>query len=309
MKGRIGFLRTLLFSTVVLMVMAPLANSQAQGADCRYLVAGRTYAHAFGGFLNSELFPLLGLKGQFPTAGVGTFSFHRNGSVTGSTGVKVGPIDVIEVPMVNATYKLSWDTSKSPVVCTGTMKTDVPLSPTGTENWQLVVREMGNGIELIHTDFGLTVGITTIHRQEGRCNNRTLHATYTYNAKGWTLPPPMLPPPIPAELLNGFMPFAFSGAIQFRPELPPPGTIPNAPEGSAYLEGWDTVSLNGFITPRTYVGWYKVNSDCSAQMALLDNIGNPLIHTNVIILKGADQIDVLNTDVPLVVAFTAERQR
>jgi len=304
----------LLALPVVLLGLAFTASAQITriappGADCKSLVAGRTYAHSFEGYINTELFPVPGLAGVFPNAGTGTLTFNADGTVGGSTFIKVGPAYFGEIPMVNATYRLSWDLSKRPLVCTGTMKADAPQSPTGTENWQLVVALGGDAIELIHTDTGLMVGVTLHPAATGGCNNGILHATYTYNAKGWTLPPPNLPPPAPTEMLNGFIPFAFSGAIVFRPDLVSPNTLTGAPPGSAYLQGWDMVSMHGYIMPRTYVGWYKVQEDCSADMVLLDSIGTPLIHTKVQILKNADAIEILNVDAPMALAFTAERQR
>ncbi len=307
MKRSMAPFLTLLLSFIAWTSGPNLLHAQTTGADCSYLVAGRTYAHVFAGFLNSELFPFPGLSGQYPNAGVGTVVFNADGTVGGTTSLKIGPAYIGDVPMLNATYKLSWDTSKSPVVCTGTMKSDVPQSPTGAEHWQLLVRNWGAAVELIHTDTGLIVTATTVLAHQGRCSNHTLHETYTYNTKAWTLPPPGITPPA-SELLNGFMPFAFSGAIRFRPAMPPPGTIADTPPGAAYVEGWDTVSLNGLITPRTYVGWYKVSANCSAEMVLLDSIGNPPIHTKALVLNEGKQIDVLNIDVPLVLSFTATRQ-
>lgn len=292
-----------------LVASAQITRLPITGPDCRYLVAGRTDAHSFEGYINTELFPLPGMSGVYPNAGTGTITFNADGTVGGATAIKIGPAYFDNVPMINATYRVSWDVTKTPVVCMGTMKTDMPQSPTGTENWQVVVTKGGDQVELIHTDMGLIVGVAIYPAAKGGCGNGTLHSAYTYNAKGWTLPPPNLPPPTPADMLNGFVPFAFNGAIVFRPELTLPNSLTGAPPGSAYLQGWDMVSMAGFIMPRTYVGWYKVEVDCSATMVLLDNIGTPLIHTKVQIFKNADAIGILNVDVPMALAFTAERQR
>jgi len=304
-------LLALFISMTMSMLAVPVAVGQPPGADCRNLVAGRTYAHVFEGVINTELFPLPGVTGDIPNAGLGTIIFNRDGTVGGSTTLKIGPA-VFVAPMVNATYSLAWDASKKPMMCTGTMKSDTPASPTGTENWQLVVSEMGNRVEIIHTDTGLIVGTTAFPLQRCKCSNHTLNSTYTYNAKAWSFPvppPPPFPPFTPEELFNGFMPFAFSGAIVFKPHVSGATGVPGAPAGSSYLEGWDMVSLNGFITPRTYVGWYEVNADCSATMVLVDSLGNPPIHTSALILQGADTIDILNLDVPFVLSFVANRER
>jgi hypothetical protein len=104
------------------------------------------------------------------------------------------------------------------------------------------------------------------------------------------------------------MPFAFSGAVRFDPHRPAPSVPPGAPSGSAYLEGWDTVSLNGFVVPRTYIGWYKVNRDCTSTQAFVDSIPNPPTHTEVFIGKDGTLIDVVNVDLleaGLVLAFSA----
>lgn len=222
-----------------------------------------------------------------PNAGGGVLTFERHGKLTGTLTLTVGSLfQAQDLPMQpGSTYTLTWDTSKKPFACTGTA---VIIDPaTGTSNFQLVVSNDGRRVEAIHTDLGLSTGLTLTPMSHGPCSNDTLHSTYLYNAKGWMVPPPPFPPQSAAQLLNGFMPFAFSGALRFDPSRPAPSEPPGAPEGSAYMEGWDTVSLNGLIVPRTYAGWYKVNADCTSNQAITDNIGNPPLFIEVFIGKGA----------------------
>jgi hypothetical protein len=68
------------------------------------------------------------------------------------------------------------------------------------------------------------------------------------------------------------------------------------------------VALNGFVVPRTYIGWYKVNRDCTSTQALVDSIGNPPTHNEVFIAEGGTLIDVVNIDpveAGVVLAFRA----
>ncbi len=287
----------------MLFAVSQLSFAQVRNADCSYLVAGRTFAQIFEGYFNFG--PDAGVV---PNAGGGVMTFERHGKVSGTFSLTVGTLfQAQDLPVLpGSTYSLRWDTSKKPVVCSGTAAIINPA--TGTSSFQLVVSHDGKKIEMIHTDFGLTAGVTLARMSPGTCSNYTLHSAYSYNAKGWMVPPATLPPPSAIQVLNGFMPFAFSGAMRFDPFRPAPSEPPGAPAGSAYLEGWDTVSLNGFIVPRTYVGWYKVNADCTSTQAFVDSIGNPPLHTEVFITHGGKLIDVVNVDpveAGLVLAFTA----
>ena len=304
MKGLLAHRFHAMFITIlVLLAISQLSFAQVRTADCSYLIAGRTFAQIFEGYFNFG--PDVGVV---PNAGGGVVTFERHGKVTGTLTLTVGSIfQAQDLPIQpGSTYTLTWDTSKKPVVCSGTATIIDPV--TGPANFQLVVSNDGKNIEMIHTDFGLTAGVTLARMSPGMCSNYSLHSTYSYNAKGWMMPPPTFPPPSAIQVLNGFMPFAFSGAMRFDPFRPAPSNPPGAPAGSAYIEGWDTVSLNGFVVPRTYVGWYKVNRDCTSTQAILDNIGNPPLHIEVFIADGGSLIDVVNVDpveAGLVLSFTA----
>lgn len=292
----------LFISLFVLFAVSQFSFAEVRNTDCSYLVEGRTFAQIFDGYFN--LGPDAGVV---PNAGGGTITFERHGKLTGTLTLTVGSIfQAQDLPVQpGSTYSLKWDTSKKPLLCSGTLTT---YSMIGTSTFQVVVSNDGKNIEMIHTDLGLTVGVTLTRMPSRTCSNYTLRSTYSYNAKGWMVPPPTLPPSSAIQTLNGFMPFGFSGAMRFDPFRPAPSDPPGAPAGSAYMEGWDTVSLNGFIVPRTYVGWYKVNADCTSTQAILDSIGNPALHIEVFVANGGTSIDVVNVDpveAGIVLAFTA----
>jgi hypothetical protein len=292
-----------LITILVMLATSQLSSAQVHNADCSYLIVGRTFAQLFEGYFNFGPD-----AGGVPNAGGGVLTFERHGKVTGTLTLTVGSLfQAQDVPIQpDSTYSVRWDTSRKPVVCTGTATIIDPA--TGAAHFQLVVNNDGKRVEMIHTDFGLTVGVTLTPMSPGRCSNDTLHSTYLYNANGWMLPPPPFPPQSAVQLFNGFMSFAFSGAIRFDPDRPAPSDPPGAPAGSAYLEGWDTVSLNGFVVPRTYVGWYKVNRDCTSTQAFVDSMGNPPTHTEVFIGEHGTSIEVVNVDpvdIGVVLAFSA----
>ncbi|MGA2260756.1 MAG: hypothetical protein ABSH28_04895 [Acidobacteriota bacterium] len=96
-----------------------------------------------------------------------------------------------------------------------------------------------------------------------------------------------------------------SAAISFEPNRPGLDEILNARAGSACLKGWELVSLNGAIVPMRYVGWYKVDHDCTSTMPLLDDMRNPVSYTEAFILDDAKAIDVVNLDQGCLLAFPA----
>ncbi len=269
----------LAFVLSLLLFLQPAA-AQTNGADCSSLVIGRTYGHQFGGYLNAGTI--------VPYAGGGYFEFLPGGVVKGSSTIVVGGmVRLLDLP-ADGTYTLTWKTGTSPAVCAGQVVS-------GTNIFQAVVLDNGNAIEYFHNDDkGLVVGFTGTPMKDRKCDLGTIKGTYIYNAKGW-----IMPPPLPFELATlsadyPYTPFGFSGAISF--------------DGNGGLTGWDTVSLNGLIMPRTYVGTYDVKSNCMASMELNDDIGNPTIHTENIVLKNGKALHVINTDFPrTVLAFTATK--
>jgi hypothetical protein len=295
-------LHAALITILLISATAQLSSAQVHNADCSYLIAGRTFAQLFEGYIN--LGPDAGV---LPNAGGGVLTFQPHGKVTGTLDLTVGLFIYPKngrVPQ-DGTYHVVWDTGKEPTVCTGTAAITSTL--TGTDHFQLVVSSDGERVEMIHTDLGLTLDFTLTPMHTGRCDNNTLRSVYSYSAKGWIAPPPFPPDNNLGQLLNPFIPFAFSGAISFDPHRPAPSEPPGAPPGSAYLQGWDTVSLNGSVVPvlRTYTGWYKVNRDCTSTGAFVDNLGNPATHTEVFIGKEGTSIAVVNVDPGVVLAFSA----
>lgn len=299
MKFSFGFFVCVLTVAALLLSFSPAVSA----TDCGYKVAGRTFGYQFGGFVN------FGPGGdQYPNAGGGTFTFMPNGKIRGNLNLTVGPYPPSSGKIIEglSSYKLSWDATRDPMVCVGTATVVSEVAP--PSNFQIVVSQDGNQLNLIHNDLGITITFTAYDMTPGYCGNYTLRGTYAYNATGWMLPPPNLPPVDAKQTMGGFMPFAFSGALRFDShKRPSPAAA--GPEGSSYLEGWDLVALNGFEVPRKYVGWYKVNPDCSATMTLQDDIGNPPITTRVYILTDAEGLLVINTDQGLALSFTSWKVR
>lgn len=273
---------SLVFAIIVILVAAQVANA----ADCSSLVAGRKYAQQFGGFLN--------VGALLPNAGGGYWQFNANGTFTGSVTFAVGTMfHFVDMPIAG-TYSLAWDPATQ--VCAG-----VAHEEEMDQNFQLLVNGDGASIEFMHSDMGLIAGFTAFPLHTGKCKRETLAGTYSYNAKGWIVPPPpeTLPPPppgvppFPMPKVAGMVPLAFSGGIKF--------------DGAGNFTGSDLVSLVGLVLPRTFTGTYTVGANCVATMTLQDSIGNPPIHTEVFILQKAKAIQVINTDPGTVLAFTANK--
>ena len=265
------------FLLIVLIVAAQSGVAQAKSGDCSYLVVGRTYAHQFGGFVNFGTI--------VPNAGAGYFQFLPHNVVKSSTTLMIGKAALLKDMPETGTYSLAWNTSTSPAVCTGTLNS-------GENAFQIVVAQGGESIEFFHADAnGLVVGFTASPMHEPNCSLQTIKGTYTYNAKGWIVPP--FPLPVLSDFFN-FTPFGFSGAIHF--------------DGAGNLNGWDTVSLNGAIMQRTYTGTYTMSAGCVSEMVLTDTMGNTITTQNLVLKDGA-AIHAVNTDQTLstALAFTSVR--
>ena len=276
-----------IWSLVVAMIAVVAAAQVASATDCSSLVAGKKYAQQFGGFFNFGTLVV-------PNAGGGYWQFNADGTFTGLATLSIGmpdgtkPTTLVQDLPISGTYQVSWNAVTG--VCAGTAH-----ESTMDQNFQLLVNGDGASIEFMHTDFFLAIGFTGLPMQTGKCKNSMLASTYSYNAKGWILPPPAeaLPFPFPFPTVSGFAPLVFSGAIKF--------------DGAGNFTGSDTVSLDGLVLPRTFTGTYTVDTNCVATMTMQDDIGNPPIHTEVFILQKAKAIQVINTDLGTVLAFTATK--
>jgi hypothetical protein len=294
---------------VLTLVAAPYAQAQPSSLDCRYLIAGKTFAFTFGGYLD---FSALG--SLYPNSGAGVVTFLPNGKVKGKLSLFVGAdiVRVVDAPFTSdSSYSVHWETSQKTAVCRGTASLNIQDI---AGDFMILVTNFGNRIEMIHNDLGITLTSTAWPMETDHCNNSSLQGSYSYNAKGWMLPPPPFPPVNPAQTLSGFIPFAFSGVITFVPGQEPENPV--APKHSALLKGWDYVIVDGAPSPmdmnrpailRTYTGWYKVNPDCTATMTLEDSIGNQgqyAITTENYILRGGG-LYVLNTNPGTALVFTS----
>ncbi len=299
MKFSFGFFVLITAFVALSLTITPALS----GTDCGYKVAGRTFGYQFEGFVN------FGPGGdQYPNAGGGSFTFMPNGNIRGKINLTVGPYPPSSGTIVETLshYKLTWDSTRDPMVCVGTATVVSDVAP--PSNFQIVVSQDGTQLNFIHNDLGITITFVAYDMFPRDCSNHTLRSTYAYTATGWMQPPPSMPPVDAKQMIGGFMPFAFSGALHFVPQQRPSSAAPG-PDGSSYLEGWDLVALNGFEVPRKYVGWYKVNPDCSATMTLKDDIGNPAITTQVYIVSDAQGLLVINTDPGMTLSFTSWKVR
>jgi hypothetical protein len=262
---------SLWFLAVIVALLVQSISANAATNDCSWMLADRTFAHQFGGYGN--FYDVIGKN-----FGGGYFEFGHNGKYKGMTTLGVAQFAFLKDLPVSGTYTAEWNFATTPPTCAGQMVEDGPMGNV----MQFVVGARGQSLELMHVDEnGLVLGITALPMHTDRCSLGTLHSVYTYNAKGWILPPP-LPPGFPMPTVGGFAPIGFSGAISF--------------DGRGHLKGWDTVSINGMIMPRTFSGNYSVGPNCVSSMTMVDTIGNT-IHTENFILKYGKAIQVVNTDV------------
>jgi hypothetical protein len=236
--------------------------------------------------------------GLVPTAGAGFLTFLPHGKVRGRVTLAIGLLGLAPDLVFDSSseYSLSWDTSKTPAVCSGAMI--LKASGEAPFHFQLLVTQDGQRIEMIHTDAGLVVGVTGFPVHTSGCSNQSLNAKYSENMKGWGLAPPSGPLSFPPEqLLAGYFLFAASGAWEFHPDVPPAKTdFPDSPPGSGSVVAWDTGSLNGIVLPRTMTGWYKVNPDCSGTTVLRDSLGNPDFHLELFAGENGRSVDLVNLD-------------
>ncbi|WP_348261549.1 hypothetical protein P8935_17310 [Telmatobacter sp. DSM 110680] len=287
-----SFRRSVLL-TASLCLLVPALSAQRQGGDCSYLVANQTYANTFQGFLNIPVyFAALNLPtppgmGLVPNAGAGKITFFSGGTAANVETISIGWLGLKTDVLINGPFKLSWDTGKTPALCSGTFSGSDGQT---NYNFQLIVTQNGRRVEMIHTDAGLVVGASSVLMETRGCHNSAIAGSYSYNTLGWALAPGY---PVEQSLANteisglGYVPGSMSGAMRFYPKLPPSkSAFPDAPAGSGTVLAWDTLSANGTILKRTMTGWYKVDPlDCQGTIVLNDNVYPPY---QIEVFVGAD---------------------
>lgn len=294
----------LLSSALIVAICALSANAaRAQGKDCSQVVVNRSYSQTFQGFLNvPAYFAALGVPsppgvGIVPNAGTGWVTFLPQGKMAGRITLAIGLLGLLPDLELDSSssYSLSLDASKEPSVCAGDITVNAPGLPGGGPlHFQLVVGQGGQQVEMIHTDAGLILALTGLPIQTSGCGNTSIRGKYTYSIKGWGLAPPSGALSFPPEqLLAGYFPFAFSGAMEFSGRR---SESPGAPEGAGYVVGWDTVTLNGQIMPRIYDGWYKVERSCTGTVVLHDRASNTDFHLELLVGKGGQTVHLANVD-------------
>ncbi len=269
--------------SVVLVVFAPLAFSSpafavpAPGSDCSSLVMGKSYANSFSGLINLPVYlaafhvtPPAG-SGLGPAGGGGTLTFSSGGAFTLKETLTTGMLGVNKDVAITGTYQLTYLSYKNPIVCTGSMSGHgLLLNHQVPFNYQLIVSADGSRVEMLETDSGSIVGITSWRMPaSGTCSNANLNDSFSVgedhsdNAAGWMLNTSAAS----GQMLNDYVPLAISGALQFSPETSPSG-FPTAPSGAAALTAWETISVDGSMLPVPFTGWYLVNSNCTGSMLL-----------------------------------------
>ena len=289
--------RSFIALTAFLLMLAPAAMAQISGADCSELVVGRSYAYQFSGFVNFGPGTI-----QYPNAGAGSLVFLPDGKLTGTFYMTVGPLKPMSGirDVAKSTYSLAWTNAEGrPPVCWGSITAD-------TSHFQVLVTDDGARLEVMHNDAGLTLGFTAYAMPATPCSNETLNGVYTYIIRGWLTPPPNFPPVGSRQMVSGLVPVASGGSVHYRPYASPPVGM-SAPPDSAMVTGADFVSLDGLLMPRTLIGWYKVEADCSMTTYFRDDIGNPLLTTRGFIFNSGGGVQTVNTDTGIVLAFTATK--
>jgi hypothetical protein len=283
------------FSLVALSCLTALPSpAQPKGQDCSNLVVNRTYAGNFAGYLNVPVyagFPDDNTIGVVPNAGVGKITFLPHGKVSNTETIAIGILGLHKDTVITGTYNLVRDTTRNPSVCVGTIHESDGTTP---YDFQLLVAENGNRIEMIHTNSGLIVGTSMFPMDPGNCRNTSMKGAYTYNTTGWALASPGTPTD---QMLSAYIPGAMSGAMRFDPNTPPnPLAFPDAGPGAGSVSGWDGLSANGTILTRSMKGWYKVNRDCTVNITVVDTLGNPPFHMEGFIARGSSTVYAANVD-------------
>jgi hypothetical protein len=93
-------------------------------------------------------------------------------------------------------------------------------------------------------------GVPRVHSEEVEvCSDRTLEGSYAFTGEGFFTSSNTLP-----ALIGAFSPAADVGVF--------------VSDGQGAISGSDTLSSGGQITPRTFMGTYKIKSDCTGTTAL-----------------------------------------
>ena len=293
------------------MLALPVASAQTAGADCSYLVAGHSYANTFQGFLNTVKFAGFTLGNQqqwglLPNAGAGVMTFYAGGIVKNTESIVVGQFAVMPKVDVSGTYSLKWDTSKFPILCTGTAHLTGSVGPTPmVDDFQITVTPDGKRVEMIHTNPGLIVQTITRPAESDHCRNSSISGRFTYSTTGWGLGQ-FEPGAAPAQMLAGYITAAMTGGMQFFPGVAAPDGFEDVPDGASSVLAWDTVSIDGGVPANnTFVpvyrkqwGWYKVDpKSCTGSMVLRDDTGmDPDFQINFYIGKGGNAIYAVNVN-------------
>ena len=293
------------------LLAAPPVSAQTAGADCSYLVAGHSYANTFEGFMNTRKFAgfILGDQKQWgllPNAGAGVMTFDARGGVKNTESIVIGQFALMPKVEVTGTYALKWDTSKFPILCTGTAHLTgsaggLPM----VDDFQITVAPDGKRVEMIHTNPGLIVQTITGPAETRNCRNSTISGKYTYSTTGWGLGQ-LEPGAGPEQMLAGYITAAMTGGMQFFPGVPAPDGFEDVPDEANAVLAWDTLSIDGGIPAsntlvpvhRKQWGWYKVDPrNCAGTIVLRDDTGlDPDFQINFYIGKDGNAIYAVNVN-------------
>jgi hypothetical protein len=296
MNGTIERFHHAVFVLAVGALFATAHNLSAitQGQDCSNLVIDRSFSQAFGeGFLNVPVNSpgAPASIGIVPTAGGGFITFLSGGKVQGQVTLALGLLGVMPDITFDktSTYALSWDLTKTPAVCSGTVALNAP-----GESFHFQVRVVSDGrrIEMIHADPGVIVSVTAIPVETSGCTNRTLNGQYSYNAKGWSMAGGSLGFPA-NQMVAGYFPFSSSGVMEFNPGGQPRNLLDL---DSDPVMNWATQSLNGTIVSGTSTGSYKVNANCTGTLALTNPNTGQWSHFEMFVGMHGNTLNLVSTD-------------
>ena len=108
------------------------------------------------------------------------------------------------------------------------------------------------------------------------CTDQALEGRYGFNGDGYFTSSNVLPAPI-----GSFVPLADVGVF--------------VSDGQGKITGSDTVSSGGEVIPRTFMGTYNVNSDCTGSAALQFNPGGT-VDVAIVLDSRGDEVRALQTN-------------
>lgn len=146
-----------------------------------------------------------------------------------------------------------------------------------------LINHGSGGIALDDVRFGTPSSSTTVPPGIGShiCTNASLSGSYGFTISG-------------GVQIGSFVPFAESGSV--------------TSDGNGNVTGSATASQDGQIIPRTLIGTYTVNSDCTGAAGFTDSLGNSS-NINFVIVDSGREVNFMEADSGAVVSGVAKQQQ